>query len=886
MPKGLVIVESPAKAKTIGKILGRDYVVKSSVGHIRDLPVKSIGVDVDNGFEPKYVMVHGKKKVVDELRKAAQQCDTVYLAPDPDREGEAIAWHLKVLLEEGNEPKKAKKAKKGTDAEEGADAEGTEEGTSAEESTDAKDAEEKKDGEGKKFVRIQYNEITKRAVLAAFDNPGELNMDRVDAQQARRILDRIVGYTVSPMLWRRVKRGLSAGRVQSVALRLVCEREREILGFTPESYWIMGALVRKLVVPLEPFNVKLTRIDGDKAEIKSEEDAARVVRELEGRSLKVEKVSTKEVTKRPVAPFITSTMQQAASSYLSLAPSRTMGLAQRLYEGVELKQGPVGLITYMRTDSVSIAKEAQDECRKYITNAYGDAFCPETPNTYKSRSSAQEAHEAIRPTDVNITPKSLSGKLDGMELKLYELIWRRFVASQMTPARIEQRTAIINVRSSEEGIRDYQFSATASEVVFDGYMKASSAGVKRQQEKASDDSDEVIALPALNEGEPLTCIEWLSDRKETKPPSRYSEASLIKALESNGVGRPSTYATICGTLNQRAYVSKEKRTLVPTELGLQVTDLLVNDLDQLFNVDFTASMEQKLDDVENGNCNWRKMLEDFYGPFKEWMENAKEPPADPEDVVKVLKVLEGVEEWAPPVRRGRRLYSDEKFVESLQEQAEAGGRPVTKRQLETLLRISCRYRSQLSDKVDAVLAELNRSDLLEAEDLQPPRPTTIRKLELLKNIELTEETRKFADSLGSQVFGGRCLSVAQRKALDSMVSANSDKIEDFETIKPELQLEVEIVDDGGESEELLKALSGVENWREPSRRGRRVYDDQAFCKSLCDHHARKGFLSDRQRSALKRLVGRYNEQIPDFSELSQKYDVDKPKEKQEKAAKE
>ncbi len=838
MAKGLVIVESPAKAKTISKILGKEYIVKSSVGHIRDLPVKSIGVDIANNFEPKYVMVRGKKKVVDELRKAADQCETIYLAPDPDREGEAIAWHLKELLSEG------------------------------------------KEGQGKEFVRIQYNEITKRAVLAAFASPGELDMDRVNAQQARRVLDRVVGYTVSPMLWRRVKRGLSAGRVQSVALRLVCERENEIVEFIPEPYWIMGAMVRKLVVPLEPFRVKLSKIDGNKAEIKSEEEASRVTRELDGRGLKVSNVSRKEVSKRAMPPFITSTLQQAASSYMGFSPSRTMGVAQKLYEGIELKGGPVGLITYMRTDSVSIAKEAQDSCRGFIRDTYGDAFCPEEPNRYTSRSSAQEAHEAIRPTDVRLTPNSLSGKLEGAELKLYELIWRRFVASQMSPARIEQRTAIIDTRASVDETRDYQFSATASEVVFEGYMKVGSAAAKRNAEKSSDDStDEVISLPSLVEGEPLECIEWLSERKETKPPSRFSEASLIKVLESNGVGRPSTYATIFNTLNQRAYVKKEKRTILPTDLGKQVTELLVSDLGELFNVDFTAGMEQNLDDVENGKCEWRKMLHDFYESFKEWMENAKEPPANPEDVAKSLELLKEVSEWAPPVRRGRRVYSDEKFVESLTQQADAGGRSVTKRQLDTLLKISCRYRSQLGEKVESLLGELNRKDMLEAEELQPPRPATIRKLTLLKDIEITEESRKFADSLGAQAFGGRCLSSAQRRALDSMVSANSDKIEGFEGIKSELELEVEVQSDDGESGILLEALSGVEKWREPTRRGRRVYDDQAFCKSLCDHHSRKGFLSDRQRTALKRLVGRYNEQIPDFAKLAEAYEIEVPAEK-------
>ena len=396
MGKKLVIVESPAKAKTIGKILGPGFMVKSSVGHIRDLPERTLGVDVEAGFVPKYVLSKGKAKVVAELKKAAQACEAIYLAPDPDREGEAIAWHLQETL---------------------ADC--------------AKD---------KPVHRIQYNEITQRAVRAAFENPGVIDMQRVDAQQARRVLDRIVGYMVSPMLWRRLKKGLSAGRVQSVALRLVAEREREIQAFQPEVYWVMGATVRREEEPLDPFTVRLARVDDEKPSIGDEQTAKALLDDLEGCSLRVSAVRRRESARRPLPPFITSTLQQAASSVCGYSPNKTMSIAQKLYEGVELGGGgPVGLITYMRTDSVNIARDAQTAAHDFIVDKYGEDYYPEKPNIYKSRASAQEAHEAIRPTDVTRTPASLKGILDGPELRLYELIQN--VSSRAKQGVIEQKTA-------------------------------------------------------------------------------------------------------------------------------------------------------------------------------------------------------------------------------------------------------------------------------------------------------------------------------------------------------------------------------------------------------------------------------------------------------------
>ncbi len=614
MANKMVIVESPAKAKTINKILGRDYVVKSSMGHVRDLPIKNLGVDIKDSFKPKYVLVKTRQKVVDELKKTAAKCDSIYLAPDPDREGEAIAWHLKTILDDGKE--------------------------------------------SKKFLRVQYNEITPAAVRKAFENPGTIDQKRVDAQQARRILDRIVGYMVSPVLWRRIRRGLSAGRVQSVALRLVCEREKEISDFKPEEYWLLGARVRKLVEPLDPFRIRLVKIEGNKAEVKSGEQAESIKQDLEGRSLKVVEIVTKEISKRAGPPFITSSLQQAASSVCGYEPKRTMSIAQKLYEGVDLGEGPVGLITYMRTDSFFIAQDAIQACRTFIGEKYGAEYLPEKPNYFKSRGNAQEAHEAIRPTDVMRTPDSLAHKLDPMELKVYRLIWQRFVSSQMVPARIEQKTAKVEAVPVEQKITSYLFHASSSEIKFPGYMKVTGADIYKQSEKENgSEGEDLDHMPPLSEGEMLECLEWLMDRKETQPPARYSEASLIKALEEDGVGRPSTYASIISTLHARKYVLREKRSLAPTELGLAVNDLLVTNLGELFNVEFTALMEESLDKVEEGSVDWRKMLAEFYGKFEGWMQKVKEPPADQNAVKHVLKSMESISRWAPEVTRGKRTYT-------------------------------------------------------------------------------------------------------------------------------------------------------------------------------------------------------------------------------------
>ncbi len=820
MTKKLVIVESPAKAKTINRILGGDYVVKASMGHVRDLPVRTLGVDIEHGFEPKYEIVKGRDRVIRELTEAARGSAEVYLAPDPDREGEAIAWHLKELLE--------------------------------------------KVVPAERFHRVTYNEITPRAVREAFGHPGRIDQRLVDAQQARRVLDRIVGYRVSPLLWRRIRRGLSAGRVQSVALRLICEREQAIRAFVPEPYWLLGAKACKQTPPLDPFLLRLARIDGEKADVRDAETAARIRRELEGCSLVVADVTRKEVQRRPFPPFITSTLQQSASRALGMTPSRTMRIAQKLYEGVDFGEGPVGLITYMRTDSVAVSQDAVHAVRAFIEERLGREYLPEKPNVFKSRGGAQEAHEAIRPTEVLRTPEEVAKALSAEELKLYTLIWRRFVASQMAPARIEQRTVDVDAVPAQAGGAAYRFRASASQVVFSGYMKVSGMEKRSAEEGETGDEPVVDSLPPLERGERLECVEWTEDRKETQPPSRYNEASLIKALEEDGVGRPSTYAQILSTLYDREYVTREKKVLKPTDLGLQVNDLLTAHLAKLFDVKFTAGMEEKLDRIETGTVNWTAMLEEFYREFSGWMDAARETPADGEKMKRLLGLLESVKAWGPEQRRGRRIYSDKRFIESVRKQCEEGRRPLSERQLAAVARLVGKYRDQIPGAEQA-LHEMG----FEAEAVRlpspPPKPSTMRKLELLRDIAFepaqtrrgrTYDDRAFVESLRQRAERNVALSPAQEHALNRIVLKYAEHIPDFERVRPELELEDSVGQDA-ESGPLLEALEGVSEWKPSVSKNGKTLDDKAFFESLKSQFARKGSLTPRQRAALARMARKY-----------------------------
>ena len=589
MAKALVIVESPSKAKTINKYLGSSYKVLASVGHVKDLPKKEIGIDFDNDFEPTYQVIPGKEKVLKELRSAAKDVETIYVATDPDREGEAIGWHIQEEL-----------AGK---------------------------------GKNKKIVhRLMFNEITKTAIQESIKHPTTIDKRLVDAQQARRLLDRIVGYQVSPLLWDKVRRGLSAGRVQSVALRLVVEREREILAFVPTEYWTIAANLSAALPPA--FDARLFKI-GDKTvkisdfdkdpkktefHIKDKKQAAKIVAELEREQFVVGSVTTKEKKRNPVPSFTTSKLQQEASRKLRFTVRKTMQVAQKLYEGIELgEEGAVGLITYMRTDSTRVADSALAEARELIGAQYGAQYLPEKAIHYRSKKDAQDAHEAIRPTSALRTPDSVASFLSKDELALYKLIWQRFVASQMMPALFDQTT--IDIKAG----KNYLLRATGSVLKFDGFLKVYEEG---KDEKDEEDEERALRLPQVKEGEVLKLNRVSPDQHFTEPPPRYTEATLVKALEEKGIGRPSTYASIMSVIQDREYVARKEGRFVPTELGVIVNDLLVESFDDLFNVQYTAHMEEELDEVEEGKMVWTDTLSEFYEKFTKDLAAAKENMRD------------------------------------------------------------------------------------------------------------------------------------------------------------------------------------------------------------------------------------------------------------------
>ncbi|MDH4161307.1 MAG: type I DNA topoisomerase [Nitrospirota bacterium] len=560
--KSLVIVESPAKAKTIGKYLGKDYTVKASVGHIMDLPKSKLGVDIEKDFEPSYIQIKGKAKVVNELKSAAKKADRVLIATDPDREGEAIAAHVAEVVSKSVDP----------------------------------DA----------VFRVLFNEITKKAILQAVEHPGKIDVHKVDAQQARRILDRLVGYQISPILWKKVRRGLSAGRVQSVAVRLICEREDEIRAFKPEEFWSLTALLEGAVPP--QFEAKLLRKDEEKLRVKNNDEVKAILAALENKPYVVTRVEKKERRRNPVPPFTTSKLQQEAGRKLGYTAKRTMGIAQSLYEGVDLgKEGAVGLITYMRTDATRVGKEAQDEARELIASKYGKDYLPADPPVYKSGKSAQEAHEAIRPTSAMREPDAVKEYLEADQYKLYKLIWNRFVASQMNPAVIDQTSADITAGG-------YVFRATGSVVKFPGFM-AVYIEEKPEEPQAQDEESGEAVLPPLNEGETLKLVKLDPKQHFTQPPPRYSEALLVKTLEEKGIGRPSTYAAIISTIQDRDYAAKVENKFRPTELGELINKLLIQHFANILDVTFTAQMEEDLDKIEEGSMQWVTAVRDFYTPF-------------------------------------------------------------------------------------------------------------------------------------------------------------------------------------------------------------------------------------------------------------------------------
>ena len=822
MSRKLLIVESPAKAKTIGKYLGKDFTVKSSVGHIRDLPREKSAIRItEKGpgkweFSPTYVVSEGKEKVVSELKTAVKSSDEIYLASDPDREGEAIAWHLKEVLSPvaGDKP----------------------------------------------FRRVTYNEITKNAVLKAVASPRDIDMPLVDAQQARRILDRLVGYTVSPMLWKSVNcpnnRTLSAGRVQSVALRLLVERQREIDAFTPETYYLMGVEAKK---PGDGFTfvAKLAKLDGAKADVRQKEVSNNLLLDLAGAKLEVSGVKEQPKTRHALPPFTTSTLQQAASSVLGFSPGKTMKIAQSLYEK--------GLVTYMRTDSVAVSESARAAAKEFVVSRYGAAFYPEKPNFFKSKSSAQEAHEAIRPTDVALTPED--AKLDAQELKLYDLVWRRFVASQMADAKTTVRT--ISLKATKPALaHDYEFTASATSIDFEGFLKVMKLSLKRKKDddEDSDDGDEVARLPDVRGGDVLDAVRWISDEKQTKGPAHYSEASLVKALEENGVGRPSTYAATIETLKVREYAKTEKRKLVPLERGILVCDWLVKNMDAFFSVGYTAEMEAELDKVEEKGEPMDQMLSEFYAKF---LSSLPAPPPR-EKFELVLGLLSQVTEWKPAKKVGRRVYDDHAFYESCRDQFEAGERPMSERQLVFLVRMAASYASQIPDCEERIKDLSDGSGQSAAQKADPEMVKYC--FDAMDRIGGMQKS-PFFKSLREQADRGKGLSSKQFTSLAKAVCENAGALPDADEVRARLS---EFIPGGFEERRvdpavpgLLELMRSVTEWRPSVKKGRKIYDDKAFVESLADQFERRRSLSSRQVLALRRIAVAYKDKIPGYESRSE-----------------
>jgi DNA topoisomerase-1 len=612
MGKSLVIVESPAKAKTINKYLGRNYTVKASYGHIMDLPKKVLGIDISHGFEPTYEVSPSKTAVVTTLQKAASTADAVYLAGDPDREGEAICAHLAEVL---SGPKLEFPTEEELEKEKELAKENGKKGKKKTKKPVKKAVARGKPVIARKNIfRVMFNEITPKAIKAAFEHPGEINENLVDAQQARRVLDRLVGYKISPLLWDKVRRGLSAGRVQTVALRLIVDREVEIRAFNPVEYWTIHALLAAGAPPI--FEAKLNKYKGEDIEIHTQAEADAIVAVTGKAQWKVASVAQKEKRRFAPPPFTTSKLQQAAYNRLRYTAKRTMGLAQRLYEGIELGQeGSVALITYMRTDSVRVSNDALDQVRGLIGSKFGQTYLPEKPNFYKSKKDAQEAHEAIRPTDASRTPDDVKPFLSEDMFKLYQLIWQRFVASQMVPAVFDQTTVDITAG-------DYTFRASGSVQKFDGYLAVYQVSAGDDEEGEPDAVKSL--LPPVTEGETVRLENVRPEQHFTEPPPRYNDATLVKELEEKGIGRPSTYASIISTIVEREYVTKDQGRFSPTMLGEKVSVLLVKSFEDIFDVGFTARMEEELDEIEEGKLGWKKSVKEFYGRFEKDLEVAKD----------------------------------------------------------------------------------------------------------------------------------------------------------------------------------------------------------------------------------------------------------------------
>ena len=848
----LVIVESPAKARTIGKMLGSQYAIKASMGHVRDLPTRTFGVDIEHGFMPQYEETKERSKNLAELKSAARKATDIYLAPDPDREGEAIAWHLQEILSKCNR--------------------------------------------NAAFHRVTFHEITRSAIAKAFQSPTTLDIDKVDAQQARRVLDRIVGYMVSPLLWGRIEKGVSAGRVQSVALRLVCERERLIQNFKPEEYW--NFLAKFQALP-GIFHGKLFKIDGEKAEVGDQATAKALEAAVRAaRNWKISSIESLPRQRHAAPPFITSTLQQAASSSLGFSASATMRIAQQLYEGVDVGTGgPVGLITYMRTDSVTVSQEAQNAARQFIAQNFGQEYVPAKVPFYRSKASAQGAHEAIRPTDVNLTPDQVKPYLDDRSLKLYTLIWRRFIASQTASAE-ELRTTVDVAGQGGDG-RTYTFRSMATVTTFPGFLRVYNIKEEGIEEEESDLKD-ADTLKALRQDESCQLNELLGEQKFTEPPPRYSEATLIKELESNGVGRPSTYATIVNTIQERSYVDKDKGKLKPTDLGFRICDYLVEHLPDLFEVGFTAKMEDELDQVEEGKVQWTEMMRTFYEKFENWLKSAKTmgAPQGPKGS-QLISLLGTIQNWNPPEKNGTRVYDDRKFYRSVKSALDAG-RQLSAPQWEAMLRMAVKYSDQLPDLDSCAekygfTGELNatreeraarmamvrewQQKRAAAAAAAPPQDNLADVFNAMKAIRWKApdkgtrrgfDEKKFFESLQEQVGKGRTLSDKQLKSLGRIAVRYKNDLPDFAAIANALHLEEKTVPAAAPAAEparpvtmdevdaLIVKMKKITSWAEPKRVRNRVYDDQAFFESLAKQRAAGKVLTEKQVAALKKTAAKYS----------------------------
>ena len=881
MSKRLVIVESPTKARTISRFLGAGVQVMASQGHIRDLPQKELGVDIDHDFRPTYELTLNGRKTVKNLKAAVSGADDIYLATDPDREGEAIAWHLKEVLK----------------------------------------------GSGKSsFYRITFHEITQSAIERSFNNPGDIAYDMVDAQQARRVLDRIVGYQVSPMLWRHIQKGTSAGRVQTVALRLVVEREKEIRAFTPVEYWNLDALFGTRE-PKASFKARLARINEDKVQISCAESAALVADALMGAGVthRISTVNSTPHKKTAPPPFITSTLQQAAGSALHMGTSQTMRIAQELYEGIDLGSGQVGLITYMRTDSVNIAKEAQTQALEYIRATYGPEYLPEKPNIYRSRKTAQEAHEAIRPTSMKYAPDAIAAYLTPQQLKIYRLIWNRFIASQMAPAQMLNHLIEVTssggdlVKISSKGLIasdaastgiECTFRAVARETVFPGFLKVYSF---KEIGEEDDAEMQFSALPKLAVGSLCDLLKLDREQCFTQPPSRFTEASLVKALEQNGVGRPSTYATTVNTIQERKYVSREKGSLIPTELGIRVCDYLVQQMPQLFDIGFTAQMEDELDQVEEGHLNWVKMLHEFYENFLGWLggRSAVEQMPSDEAFVALLNCFTPDFKFDEPVSHGAKKYDDARFINSMRDRHEKG-KALTERQWGAFLFTISKYAAQhpemtallekygYLDKVRAIQESASSEPEIIQEPVAPEVQALLKAMEGItynqprKRGGKTYDDEKFVKSLRAHCDSGRALSVPQTMALLRIAANYSAAIPGYAEISQALadkfgiekpapksatpkeassdsapEANVVSAEDAAKAAPLMEMVGEIKEWAPPVSKGRFRFDDRKFAESVMTQYRQKGQVSPKQFAALQKMVSKYKSQIANFDERFQ-----------------